>query len=202
MLTLTPRQQQLLDWLHEFMESQGFPPTRAEIARAFNFQSPNAAEEHLQALARKNAIELIPGASRGIRIKTLGLPVVGQVAAGVPLLAAEHIENYHAIDPGLFRPRADYFLKVRGMSMRDAGILHGDLLAVHRTPSARNGQIVVARLDDEVTVKRFKQRGNQVTLLAENADFPSLQIDLRKRELTIEGISVGLLRTRAYYNSQ
>lgn len=194
MLTLTPRQQQLLEWLHEFMESQGFPPTRAEIARAFNFQSPNAAEEHLQALARKNAIELVSGASRGIRIKTLGLPVVGQVAAGAPILATEHIENYHAIDPGLFRPRADYFLKVRGMSMRDAGILHGDLLAVHQTQAAKNGQIVVARLDDEVTVKRFKQRGHQVWLSPENAEFSPLQIDLRKRPLVIEGISVGLVR--------
>lgn len=194
MLTLTPRQQQLLTWLHEFMESQGFPPTRAEISRAFKFQSPNAAEEHLQALARKNAIELIPGASRGIRIKTLGLPVVGQVAAGAPILAAEHIENYHAIDPGLFHPRADYFLKVRGMSMRDAGILHGDLLAVHRTQAAKNGQIVVARLDEEVTVKRFKQRGYQVWLSPENAEFTPLQIDLRKRPLVIEGISVGLVR--------
>ncbi len=194
MLTLTPRQQQLLDWLHEFMESQGFPPTRAEIARAFNFQSPNAAEEHLQALARKNAIELVSGASRGIRIKTLGLPVVGQVAAGAPILAAEHIENYYAIDPGIFRPRADYFLKVRGMSMRDAGILHGDLLAVHRTQTPKNGQIVVARLDDEVTVKRFKQRGHQVWLLAENSEFSPLQIDLRKRPMVIEGISVGLMR--------
>ena len=178
------------------------PPTRQEIADALGFRSANAAEEHLRALARKGVIELLPGSSRGIRIAgeaasdAQGLPLVGRVAAGQPLLALEHIEDHCAVAPELFKPRADYLLRVQGMSMRDAGILDGDLLAVHATSSARNGQIVVARIDDEVTVKRFKQRGNRVRLLPENPDFAPIEMELGARELVIEGLAVGVLRTR------
>lgn len=198
---LTARQAEVLALIRRTLKRTGMPPTRSEIAGALGFRSPNAAEEHLRALARKGAIELLPGASRGIRIvgedPVEGLPVVGRVAAGHPILAAEHIEEYHALDPGLFRPRADYLLRVSGMSMRDAGILDGDLLVVHATPEAGNGQIVVARIDDEVTVKRFRRRGNRVRLLPENPDFEPMEIDLRARELTIEGLGVGVLRTRS-----
>lgn len=197
---LTARQAEVLALIRRNLKRTGMPPTRSEIAEALGFRSPNAAEEHLRALARKGAIELLPGASRGIRIlgeqPAAGLPVVGRVAAGQPILAAEHIEEHHALDPALFRPRADYLLRVTGMSMRDAGILDGDLLAVHATPEAANGQIVVARVDDEVTVKRFRRRGNRVRLLPENPDFEPLEIDLRSRELFIEGLGVGVLRTR------
>lgn len=197
---LTARQAEVLALIRRNLKRTGMPPTRSEIAEALGFRSPNAAEEHLRALARKGAIELLPGASRGIRIlgeqPAAGLPVVGRVAAGQPILAAEHIEEHHALDPALFRPRADYLLRVTGMSMRDAGILDGDLLAVHATPEAVNGQIVVARIDDEVTVKRFRRRGNRVRLLPENPDFEPLEIDLRSRELFIEGLGVGVLRTR------
>ena len=177
------------------------PPTRAEIAETLGFRSANAAEEHLRALARKGFIELLPGASRGIRVvgqdfeDTLRLPVVGRVAAGQPLLALEHIEDHHAVDPDVFKPRADYLLRVQGLSMRDVGMLDGDLLAVHATREARNGQIVVARVDDEVTVKRFSKRGARVQLLAENPDFKPLEVNLRHQELVIEGLGVGVLRT-------
>jgi repressor LexA len=178
------------------------PPTRAEIAEHLGFRSANAAEDHLRALARKGAIELLPGASRGIRLAqayagNFELPVVGQVAAGNPILAAEHIEARHQIDPKLFKPQADYLLRVKGFSMRDIGILDGDLLAVHATPEARNGQIVVARLDDEVTVKRLKRQGSRVWLLPENPEFEPLEIDLRYQDLVIEGLGVGVLRTHA-----
>lgn len=198
---LTARQAEVLALIRRHLKRTGSPPTRSEIAGALGFRSPNAAEEHLRALARKGAIELLPGASRGIRIvgeqpAGPGLPVVGRVAAGQPILAAEHIEEHHAVEPSLFRPRADYLLRVTGMSMRDAGILDGDLLAVHATPEAANGQIVVARVDDEVTVKRFRRRGNRVRLLPENPAFEPLEIDLRSRELFIEGLGVGVLRTR------
>lgn len=198
---LTARQAEILTFIRRSIQRTGMPPTRVEIAAALGFRSPNAAEEHLRALARKGAIELLRGSSRGIRITTgefssvRGLPVVGRVAAGHPILALEHIEEHLAVEPELFKPRADYFLRVSGMSMRDAGILDGDLLAVHATPAARNGQIVVARLDDEVTVKRFRQRGNRVRLLPENADFAPIDIDLRQQELVIEGLGVGVLRT-------
>jgi repressor LexA len=192
---LTSRQRQILDLIREFMQETGMPPTRAEIADALGFRSPNAAEEHLRALARKGAIELLPGASRGIRlIEENGIPVVGRVAAGSPILAEQHIEDRYQLDPGLFHPRADYLLRVRGMSMRDAGILDGDLLAVHRTPEASSGQIVVARLEDEVTVKRFRRRGNRVLLLPENPDYSPIEVDLRHQALTIEGQGVGILR--------
>ena len=192
---LTPRQAQILGMIQELVESTGLPPTRAEIARALGFRSINAAEDHLRALARKGMIELLPGASRGIRLKTpSGIPVVGRVAAGAPILAEEHIEGHYRLDQSLFRPPAHYLLRVRGMSMRDAGILDGDLLAVHRTPEARNGQIVVARLHDEVTVKRFRRRRDVVLLIPENPDFPTLRIDLRREPFTIEGLGVGIIR--------
>ncbi|MDX9740670.1 MAG: transcriptional repressor LexA [Gammaproteobacteria bacterium] len=194
---LTPRQSEILELIRDHIARTGLPPTRAEIARRLGFRSANAAEDHLQALARKGAIELIPGASRGIRVPdagTRGLPLVGRVAAGAPILAQEHIEEYCPVDPGFFRPRADYLLQVRGMSMRDAGIVDGDLLAVHRTATASNGQLVVARLNDEVTVKRFQRRGNRVQLLAENPEFRPIVVDLREETLTIEGIGVGIIR--------
>jgi repressor LexA len=202
MAPLTERQAQVLLWIREFISRAGFPPTRAEISKALGFRSPNAAEEHLRALARKGAIELLRGASRGIRILERadelppppGIPVVGRVAAGNPLLAAEHIEDHYRLDPELFRPRADYLLRVVGESMREAGILDGDLLAVHRTPEAHNGQIVVARVGEEVTVKRFQRRGQAVRLLPENPDFQPILVDLRQTPLVIEGIGVGVLR--------
>jgi len=192
---LTPRQAEILDLIRNHVEETGFPPTRAEIAAHFGFHSPNAAEEHLRALARKGAIEMLPGASRGIRIlEAGGVPVVGRVAAGAPILAEEHVEARYRLDPALFRPRAHYLLRVRGTSMRDAGILDGDLLAVHRTSDARTGQVVVARIDDEVTVKRFRRRGNQVQLLPENPEFQPIEVDLKNTRLVIEGIGVGVIR--------
>ena len=198
---LTARQTQVLEFIRKSIVGTGLPPTRAEIAQALGFRSANAAEDHLRALARKGAIELLPGASRGIRLteaytESLVLPVVGQVAAGRPILATEHIEVRHQVDPDLFKPRADYLLRVKGMSMRDAGIFDGDLLAVHAAPEARNGQIVVARLDDEVTVKRLKRKGSRVWLLPANPEFDALEIDLRYQPLAIEGLGVGVLRTR------
>lgn len=196
MSELTPRQTEILDLIRESIAERGSPPTRAEIAAAFGFRSPNAAEEHLKALARKGAIELLPGSSRGIRLlEEPGLPVVGRVAAGSPILAEQHIEQHYEVDPRVFQPQAHYLLRVRGMSMRDAGILDGDLLAVHRTSEARNGQVVVARVEDEVTVKRFQQRGSQVQLLPENPDFEPIHVDLRRQSLVIEGLGVGILRT-------
>lgn len=193
---LTPRQAEILALIRAFIAERGHPPTRVEIAGALGFRSPNAAEDHLRALARKGVIELLPGASRGIRLQEDDLPVVGRVAAGAPLLAQEHIEDRYRLDPELFRPRADYLLRVSGMSMRNAGILDGDLLAVHRTPEARNGQIVVARIGDEVTVKRFRRRGHVVELLPENPDFKPITVDLRHDTLDIEGLGVGVLRNR------
>lgn len=196
---LTERQRAVLTFIRETLQRDGLPPTRSEIAAALGYRSPNAAEEHLRALARKGAIELRPGASRGIRVLAEGgedgLPVIGRVAAGQPVLAAAHVEDMLRIDPATFRPRADYLLRVDGMSMRDAGIRHGDLLAVHATATADNGRIVVARLDDEVTVKRFRRRGQRVSLLPENPDFAPLEIDLRTQSLAIEGLAVGVLRT-------
>ena len=198
MLTLTARQQEILTFIQEFMDAEGFPPTRAEIARALGFRSVNAAEDHLKALVRKSAIEILPGVSRGIRIlgtSEEGLPVVGRVAAGHPILAEQNIQGRLRIDPRLFRPRAHYLLGVKGHSMPDAGILDGDLLAVNRRPEADNGEVVVARIDDEVTVKRFRRRGNVVRLLPDNPDFEPIVVDLRRQSLTIEGIGVGVLRS-------
>lgn len=194
-MNLTPRQSEILEFIRQHLADGGLPPTRAEIAARFGFQSPNAAEEHLKALARKGAIELVPGASRGIRLlREEGLPLIGRVAAGHPILAEENIEAHYRLDPQLFQPQADYLLRVRGQSMRDAGILNGDLLAVHRTPEAANGQIVVARLDNDVTVKRLQRRGHQVRLLPENPEFEPIEIDLRRESLVIEGIGVGVIR--------
>ncbi len=193
--TLTPRQAQILKLIEDYTEHSGYPPTRSEICTAMGFRSPNAAEEHLRALARKGVIEMIPGASRGIRLKQEpGVPVVGRVAAGSPILAAEHIEGRYQLDASLFAPRADYLLKVKGLSMRDAGILDGDLLAVHRTTEFRSGQIVVARLHDEVTVKRIRKNRDKVELIAENPDFATRVIDLKRESLEIEGIAVGIIR--------
>lgn len=195
MSELTARQQQILTLIRRFLADSGRPPTRAEIAAEFGFRSANAAEEHLRALARKGVIELIPGASRGIQLtEAAGLPLIGRVAAGRPILAEAHIESHVDLDPRLFRPRANYLLRVKGTSMRDAGILDGDWLAVHKTAQAANGQIVIARLEDDVTVKRFQRRGHQVRLLPANEDFEPIEVDLRKQPLVIEGIGVGVLR--------
>ncbi|MDH3713828.1 MAG: transcriptional repressor LexA [Gammaproteobacteria bacterium] len=195
MQTLTSRQQEVLTQIQDYLLRNGVPPTRAELAQALGFRSANAAEEHLRALARKGAIELMPGASRGIRLLVAsGLPVVGRVAAGSPILAEQHIEEHVALDAETFHPRAHYLLRVRGMSMREAGILDGDLLAVHQAPQAHNGQIVVARLEDEVTVKRFIKKGHVVELRPENPDFEPLHVDLREQSLHIEGIAVGVVR--------
>jgi repressor LexA len=199
MYNLTSRQEQVLQLIRSYAEETGYPPTRAEIARILGYKSPNAAEEHIKALARKGAIEIIPGASRGIKLPELvdqGLPVIGRVAAGNPILAQEHIEDYCNIPPNFFSPNADYLLRVCGMSMKDAGILDGDLLAVHRTDQVRSGQIVVARIGEEVTVKRYKRIGNrsQVELWPENPDFDVIQVDLTDQEFSIEGLSVGVIR--------
>ena len=201
---LTDRQSEILKLIRELTEVSGFPPTRAEIAERMGFRSVNAAEQHLRALEKKGAIEIASGASRGIRVREgrpasragrlLELPVIGRVAAGSPMLAQEHVQERYQVDPNLFTPRADYLLRVRGMSMRDAGILEGDLLAVHRTQEARTGQVVVARLADEVTVKRFRRRGHAVQLLPENPDFEAIEVDLRSEPLVIEGIAVGVIR--------
>lgn len=193
---LTPRQAEILELIRDTLEETGMPPTRAEIADAFGFSSPNAAEQHLRALARKGVIEMVPGASRGIRLKESvdGLPVVGRVAAGSPILAEQHIDAHYRVDPRMFSPHADYLLRVRGMSMKDIGILDGDLLAVHRTQEARSGQVVVARINDEVTVKRFRRRGNKVSLIAENSDFDPIEADLKEDDFAIEGIAVGVIR--------
>lgn len=201
---LTERQAEILKLIKELTEVSGFPPTRAEIADRMGFRSVNAAEQHLRALERKGALDISSGSSRGIKIRggsghrvsrLLELPVVGRVAAGAPILAEEHVTARYQVDPNLFTPRADYLLKVRGLSMRDAGILEGDLLAVHRTAEAQSGQVVVARIGDEVTVKRLKRRGNSVQLLPENPDFKPIELDLRSDEMTIEGIAVGVIRS-------
>lgn len=194
---LTQRQQQVLDIIRQHIDHTGYPPTRADIANELGFKSANAAEEHLKALARKGAIEIIAGASRGIRLpENLGIPIIGRVAAGSPLLAAEHIEDYCALPADFFKPAADYFLRVQGDSMQDVGILDGDLLAVHRTEVARNNDIVVARIDEEVTVKRFRRGSSKhfVELLPENADYEPIRVDLRDHAFAIEGLSVGVLR--------
>ncbi|MBI1891791.1 MAG: transcriptional repressor LexA [Burkholderiales bacterium] len=215
MLKLTARQEQILNLIREAIENTGFPPTRAEIAAELGFRSANAAEEHLQALARKGAIEISPGTSRGIRLRDMGgnerlhaaqmalphpvlmqlsLPLVGRVAAGSPILAQEHVEATYSVDPTLFSAKPDFLLKVRGMSMRDAGILDGDLLAVKKADAARNGQIIVARLGDDVTVKRYKKSGSVIELLPENPDFKPIRVDANENEFALEGLAVGLLR--------
>jgi len=214
MIKLTPRQEQILGLIREAIENTGIPPTRAEISAELGFRSANAAEEHLQALARKGAIELTPGTSRGIRVREprpasrlgaqmslpdralmqLSLPLVGRVAAGSPILAEEHIESTYQVDGALFAAKPDYLLKVRGMSMRDAGILDGDLLAVKKTEAAKDGQIVVARLGDEVTVKRYRSRSEGIELLPENPDFKPILVECGREDFALEGLAVGLLR--------
>jgi repressor LexA len=197
--TLTARQAQILELIRQYISETGYPPTRAEIAKELGFKSANAAEEHLKALARKGAIEMIPGTSRGIRLPELldqGLPIVGRVAAGDPILAEENIEDRIDLPAGFFQPQADYLLRVRGDSMIDAGILDGDLLAVHKTQQATNGQIVVARIDQEVTVKRFQRtkKRNQILLLPENEAYNPIEVDLANQAFAIEGLSVGVIR--------
>lgn len=194
---LTQRQQQVLDIVRQHIDQTGYPPTRADIARELGFKSANAAEEHLKALARKGAIEMIAGASRGIRLPdNPGIPIIGRVAAGDPVLAEAHIEDYCDLPANFFKPHADFFLTVAGDSMIDIGILDGDLLAVHSTPVAKNGDIVVARIEDEVTVKRLHRTGQKhlVELLPENPDYEPIKVDLREQAFVIEGLSVGVLR--------
>lgn len=219
---LTARQQQIFDLVKDAIEQTGAPPTRAEIAAELGFKSANAAEEHLQALARKGVIELLGGTSRGIRLKSdalravnrarrqeqpslpipgitqLLLPLVGRVAAGSPILAQEHVEQTYAVEPSMFARRPDYLLRIKGMSMRDVGMLDGDLLAVQSTREARNGQIVVARLGDEVTVKRFKRSGAVIELLPENPDFKPIRVTEGAEPFAIEGLAVGLIRTGGF----
>jgi repressor LexA len=212
MTKLTARQQQVFDLIRRAIERTGFPPTRAEIAAELGFSSANSAEEHLRALARKGVIELAAGASRGIRllpgpddaphqftlphhsIMQLSLPLIGRVAAGSPILAQEHISQHYACDPALFSSKPDYLLKVRGLSMRDAGIFDGDLLAVQKKSEAKDGQIIIARLGDDVTVKRLKRRPNGIELIAENPDYENIFVETGSAEFALEGIAVGLIR--------
>ncbi len=200
---LTARQQQIIDLIQRHIDNTGFPPTRADIAKELGFRSANAAEDHLKALHRKGAIEIIPGTSRGIRLidpkQDKGLPIVGQVAAGCPILAEENIEDYCDIAANLFHPAADYLMRVCGESMKDVGILDGDLLVVHKAATAENGQIIVARIDDEVTVKRFKKTRSRyiINLLPENEHFDPIKVDLREQEFSIEGIYTGVIRAHS-----
>ncbi|MGB4246513.1 MAG: transcriptional repressor LexA [Pseudohongiellaceae bacterium] len=199
MINLTPRQAEILEYIRDYQQETGFPPTRSEIAKKMGFKSPNAAEEHLRALEKKGAIEMVPGTSRGIRLPALenvGLPIVGQVAAGSPILAVESIDDYCNIPPDFFHPKADFLLTVKGSSMINIGIHDGDLLAVHKTNQAEDGDIVVARIDEDVTVKRLLRGRNKSTLqlIAENDDFAPIEVDLRTQQFTIEGISVGVIR--------
>ncbi|MDB5581298.1 MAG: lexA [Bradyrhizobium sp.] len=202
-LKLTARQAEILEFIRDAVKQTSLPPTRAEICTTFGFKSPNAAEEHLRALARKGAIELSSGTARGIQlaeqvagtlVSIIALPVIGRVAAGSPILAEQNVDRNVPVDPAMFNPKADYLLKVKGLSMKDVGILDGDLLAVHSQSEARNGQIVVARLDNEVTVKRFFKKGSTVELVAENPDFEPIIVDLRRDPLAIEGLAVGIIR--------
>ena len=248
MRNMTDRQTEILEFIYQHATEHSLPPTRAEIAKHFGFRSPNAAEMHVQALARKNMLEITPNASRALRLtegglaaigqtaemsadasekvraqvtkqlekqyqsklaeelqqkaqdladkfgEMLNLPLIGRVAAGSPILAQEHVERSYQVDAGMFGGKADYLLKVRGMSMRDVGILDGDLLAVRRTTEARNGQIIVARVGEDVTVKRLNKQGHKVELIAENPDYAPIIVDLREEAFTIEGIAVGLIR--------
>jgi repressor LexA len=201
MSDLTAQQEKIFLFIQKVIEESGIPPTRVEIARALGFRSANAAETHLRALQRKGVIELLPGASRGIQVRRReavaeedGLPLVGRVAAGHPILAEQHIEGHFRVDPSLFNPRPHYLLRVQGMSMKGAGILDGDLVAVCRTPEVRNGQIIVARLEDEVTVKRYRQTGATVWLYPENPDFVPIEVDPGEETLVIEGVVVGVIR--------
>ena len=199
MKDLTIRQQQILNYIKDHLSLTGFPPTRSDIANEMGFKSPNAAEDHLRALARKGAIEIVPGTSRGIRLpinEQLGLPIIGQVAAGFPILAEESISGYSEVPSNFFTPSADYLLTVKGSSMVEIGIYEDDLLAVHKTDQAISGDIIVARIEDEVTVKRFEfvKGSSTVKLIAENSDFAPIIINLEDRDFSIEGISVGVIR--------
>ncbi|MGL4754591.1 MAG: transcriptional repressor LexA [Aeromonadaceae bacterium] len=205
---LTPRQNEVLELIKECMQESGMPPTRAEIALRLGFKSANAAEEHLKALARKGVIRIMPGTSRGIQLlqddsesnEESGLPLIGQVAAGEPILATEHIEAHYQVDPAMFQPKADFLLRVHGMSMKNIGILDGDLLAVHKTEQVRNGQVVVARVgEDEVTVKRFERKGQLVWLLPENEELEPIRVDLAEQSLSIEGLAVGVIRNGGWH---
>ena len=208
MRPLTPRQAEILQLLKDYQAHSGMPPTRAEIASQLGFKSANAAEEHLKALAKKGFIEMMPGTSRGIRLieeelvanepEYLGLPLIGRVAAGQPILATEHIDQYYQLDANLFHPAADFLLKVSGMSMKDIGIMDGDLLAVHKTTEARQGEVVVARVEDEVTVKRFRRDGQFVYLHPENSDFNVIKVDLTQQFFAIEGLAVGVIRNQTW----
>ena len=208
MRPLTPRQAEIYQLIRDTIEDTGMPPTRAEIAQQLGFKSANAAEEHLKALARKGMIEILPGTSRGLRVlqdisqeasnDDLSLPLIGRVAAGEPILAQQHVESNYVVDPSMFHPRADYLLRVHGDSMKDIGILDGDLLAVHSTQVAQNGQVIVARVEDDVTVKRLHKKGHLVTLLAENEDFSPIEVDLRHQAFSIEGLAVGVIRNGAW----
>ncbi len=200
MRPLTPRQEQIFGLIKEKIAETGMPPTRAEIAEFFGFKSANAAEEHLKALAKKGYIEMLPGTSRGIRlteefVEQDGLPLIGRVAAGEPILAQEHVEEHYKVDGSLFKPAADYLLRVNGESMKDIGILDGDLLAVHQTTDVQNGQVIVARVEEDVTVKRFKREGNVVYLHAENEEFAPIVVDLTSQHFNVEGIAVGVIRS-------
>ena len=199
MLKLTSRQEEILEFIKDYQSETGYPPTRSEIAQKMGFKSPNAAEEHLRALARKGAIEMLPGTSRGLRLpinEQLGLPIIGQIAAGSPILAQESIADYCDIPTDMFSPNADYLLTVKGTSMIGIGIYEDDLLAVHKTGQANNGDIVVARIDDEVTVKRLEKgrSKHRLNLIAENPDYSPIEVDLRSSDFSIEGISVGVIR--------
>ncbi|GLQ29866.1 transcriptional repressor LexA [Litoribrevibacter albus] len=209
MIKLTKRQQEVLDVIKAHIDETGYPPTRAEIAKTLGFRSANAAEEHLKALAKKGAIEMMPGTSRGLRIpgydpnlsssndepeQIQGIPVIGRVAAGSPVLAEEHVDHMCPVQPEFFNPPADYLLRVQGLSMKNVGILDGDLLAVHKTQNVRNGQIVVARIGDDVTVKRLDRKGNIVRLIPENEELDDIVIDTNEEPVFIEGLGVGVIR--------
>lgn len=200
MRPLTNRQAQILELIKVFIKDTGMPPTRAEIAQTLGFKSANAAEEHLKALAKKGVIKMKPGASRGIQLveeeepEQLGLPLIGRVAAGEPILAEQHVESHCQVDPLMFKPAADFLLRVQGMSMKDIGIMDGDLLAVHSTQVAENGQVIVARVDDDVTVKRLEKAGKKVFLHAENDEFAPIEVDLEHESFNIEGLAVGVIR--------
>jgi len=205
MKKLTNRQAEILQLIKDNISDTGMPPTRAEIAKTLGFRSANAAEEHLKALAKKGAIEMLPGTSRGIRLiqdpandTPEGLPLIGQVAAGEPILAQEHIEAHYKVDPNMFHPQADYLLRVSGMSMKDIGIMDGDLLAVHKTQDVHEGQVVVARVEDDVTVKRFERKDNKILLHPENPEFSTIVVDLEFEHLEIEGLAVGVIRNGAW----
>lgn len=204
MRPLTPRQAEILQLIKDYQQDSGMPPTRAEIAQQLGFKSANAAEEHLKALAKKGVIEMMPGTSRGIRLvetdepEQLGLPLIGKVAAGQPILAAEHVQDHYQVDANLFKPHADFLLRVQGMSMQDIGILDGDLLAVHKTSQVQPGQVIVARVDEDVTVKRFQRDGSTVFLHPENKDFDVIKVDLRVQHFAVEGLAVGVIRNGSW----